>query len=86
MRMKVETACMLSLSGVVSVVQAAMHRVSGGWGGAVLGAKVGAAVGASLGPLGIVAGSIVGGLLGGWLGGNIGNGSATFFNSHALSS
>lgn len=58
----------------------------GGWGGAVLGAKVGAAVGASLGPLGIVAGSIVGGLLGGWLGGNIGNGSATFFNSHALSS
>ena len=49
---------MLSVSGVVSVVQAAMHRVSGGWGGAGLGAKVGAAVGASLGPLGIVAGSI----------------------------
>ena len=27
--LKVETACMLSVSGVVSVVQAAMHRVSG---------------------------------------------------------
>ena len=59
---------------------------AGGWGGAVLGAKVGAAVGASLGPLGIVAGSIVGGVLGGWLGGSIGDGTATFFNSHALSS
>lgn len=59
---------------------------AGGWGGAVLGAKVGAAVGASLGPLGIVAGSIVGGVLGGWLGGSIGDSSATFFNSHALSS
>ena len=59
---------------------------AGGWGGAVLGAKVGAAVGASLGPLGIVAGSIVGGVLGGWLGGTIGDSSATFFNSHALSS
>lgn len=59
---------------------------AGGWGGAVLGAKVGAAVGASLGPLGIVAGSIVGGVLGGWLGGSIGDGSATLFNSYALSS
>ena len=59
---------------------------AGGWGGAVLGAKVGAAVGASLGPLGIVAGSIVGGVLGGWLGGSIGDSSATFLNSHALSS
>ena len=59
---------------------------AGGWGGAVLGAKVGAAVGASLGPLGIVAGSIVGGVLGGWLGGTIGDSSATFLNSHALSS
>ena len=34
----------------------------------------------------IVAGSIVGGVLGGWLGGSIGDGSATFFNSYALSS
>ena len=59
---------------------------AGGWGGAVLGAKVGAAVGASLGPLGIVAGSIVGGVLGGGLGGSIGDGSATLFNSYALSS
>ena len=59
---------------------------AGGWGGAVLGAKVGAAFGASLGPLGIVAGSIVGGVLGGWLGGSIGDGSATLFNSYALSS
>lgn len=29
MRLKVETACMLSVSGVMSVVQAAMHRISG---------------------------------------------------------
>lgn len=77
---------MLSVSGVVSVVQAAMHRVSGGWDGTVLGAKIEAAVGASLGPLEIVAESIVGGVLGGWLGGSIGDGSATFFNSYALSS
>lgn len=34
----------------------------------------------------IVAGSIVGGVLGGWLGGSISDGSATFFNSYALSS
>ena len=27
--LKVETACALSVSGVVSVVQAAMHRISG---------------------------------------------------------
>ena len=84
--LKVKTACALSVASVVSVVQAAMHRVSGGWDGTVLGAKIGAVVGASLGPLGIVAGSIVGGVLGGWLGGSIGDGSATFFNSYALSS